>query len=39
MPSLKKYFSKGLIAVIAAVGGACLEATTDIIKKNFVHTG
>ncbi|MCP1507234.1 hypothetical protein J2Y83_003208 [Pseudomonas marginalis] len=35
MPSLKKYFSKGLIAVIAAVGGACLEATTDIIKKNF----
>jgi len=32
---LKKYLSKGLIAVIAGVGGACLEATTDIIKKNF----
>lgn len=35
MISLKKNLSKGLIAVIAAVGGACLEATTDIIKKNF----
>ncbi|WP_218568299.1 hypothetical protein [Pseudomonas sp. Larv2_ips] len=35
MPSLKKYLSKGIIAVIAAVGGACLEATTDIVKKNF----
>ncbi|MFL1553196.1 hypothetical protein ACI77I_29675 [Pseudomonas sp. D47] len=35
MPSLKKYLSKGLIALIAAVGGAFLESTTDIIKKNF----
>ncbi|MBS4086657.1 MULTISPECIES: hypothetical protein [Pseudomonas] len=35
MPALKKNLSKSLIAVIASVGGACLEATTDIIKKNF----
>lgn len=35
MISLKKKLSKGLIAVVAAVGGACLESTTDIIKKNF----
>jgi len=35
MLSLKKNLSKGLIALIATVGGACLEATTDIIKKNF----
>lgn len=35
MLSLKKYLSRGFIAVTIAVGGACLEATTDIIKKNF----
>ncbi len=35
MPALKKNLSKSLIAVIASDGGACLEATTDIIKKNF----
>lgn len=37
MPSIKKHISKGLIAVIAAVGGGCLEATTDLIKQNFGH--
>ena len=35
MPSLTKKLSKGFIVLIAAIGGACLEATTDIIKKNF----
>lgn len=35
MISFKKNLSKGLIAAIAGVGGACLEATTDIIKKYF----
>lgn len=31
----KKSISKGLIAVIVAAGGACLEASTDLIKNNF----
>lgn len=33
--SLKKTISKGFIAIIVAVGGACLEASTDLIKNNF----
>ncbi|MFJ2379474.1 hypothetical protein K1T36_19685 [Pseudomonas protegens] len=35
MPSLRKYLSSGLLAVSAAVGGALLEASTDLLKKNF----
>lgn len=35
MPSLKKYLSSSLLAVAAAVGGALLEASTDLIKTNF----
>lgn len=35
MTSFKKNLTKGIIAVIATIGGAYLEATTDIIKKNF----
>ncbi|PXX51836.1 hypothetical protein SAMN05660489_06264 [Pseudomonas sp. LAMO17WK12:I10] len=35
MLSLRKPISKVLIAVIATVGGAFLEASTDLIKKNF----
>ncbi|ELR0533333.1 hypothetical protein R3I79_003446 [Escherichia coli] len=31
----KKTISKGLIAIIVAAGGACLEASTDLIKNNF----
>lgn len=31
----KKTISKGLIAIIMAAGGACLEASTDLIKNNF----
>ncbi|TBU79353.1 hypothetical protein DNK06_13160 [Pseudomonas daroniae] len=31
---LQKNLSKGVIALAAAIGGACLEATTDILKKN-----
>ncbi len=31
----KKSISKGLIAVIVAAGGVCLEASTDLIKNNF----
>lgn len=33
--SLKKTISKGIIAIIVAAGGACLEASTDLIKNNF----
>lgn len=32
---LKKWIAKGFIAIILAVGGACLEASSDIIKNNF----
>lgn len=35
MPSLKKHLSSGLLALSAAVGGALLEASTDLFKKNF----
>lgn len=35
MPSLKKHLSSGLLALSAAVGGALLEASTDLLKKNF----
>lgn len=35
MSVLKTHFSKGLIAIIAAVCGGAVEATTDLIKKNF----
>lgn len=38
MTSLKKYFSIGLLAGSAAAGGALLEASTDLIKKNFKPT-
>ena len=38
MTSFTKNLTKGIIAVIATIGGACLEATTDIIKKNFEPT-
>ncbi|WNK06511.1 hypothetical protein RMO93_25450 (plasmid) [Escherichia coli] len=30
-----KIISKGLIAIIVAAAGACLEASTDLIKNNF----
>ena len=33
--SLKKTILKGLIAIIVAAGGACLESSTDLIKNNF----
>lgn len=33
--SLKKTLTRGLITIFIAVGGACLEASTDMIKKNF----
>ncbi|WP_233968907.1 hypothetical protein [Pectobacterium polaris] len=33
--SLKKTISKGLTAILVAIGGACLEASTDLIKNNF----
>lgn len=32
---LKKWIAKGFIAIILAVGGACLEASSDLIKNNF----
>ena len=32
---LKKWIAKGFIAIILAVGGACLEASSNIIKNNF----
>lgn len=35
MLSVKKNVLRILITAIAAVSGACLEATTDMIKKNF----
>jgi hypothetical protein len=35
MTVFKTHLSKGLIAILAAVGGAGLEATTDLVKKNF----
>lgn len=35
MTSLKKHLSSGLLVLSAAVGGALLEASTDLIKKNF----
>lgn len=35
MPSLKKHLPSGLLALSAAIGGALLEASTDLIKKNF----
>lgn len=35
MPTFKKYLSSGLLAAVAAIGGALLEASTDLIKKNF----
>ncbi|WP_214510570.1 hypothetical protein [Pseudomonas brassicacearum] len=35
MTVFKMHISKGLIAIIAAIGGAGLEATTDLVKKNF----
>jgi len=38
MPLLKKYLSSGLLMVSAAIGGALLEASTDLIKKNFEPT-
>jgi hypothetical protein len=31
----KKLLAKGLVAIFVAVGGACLETSTDLIKKNF----
>lgn len=33
--SLKTPIAKGLFAILVAVGGACLEASTDLIKNNF----
>ena len=35
---LKKWITKGLIAILLAVGGACLEASSDLIKNNFEPT-
>lgn len=35
MPSLKKYLVSSLLALSTAVGGALLEASTDLLKKNF----
>ena len=35
MPSFKKYLSSGLLAAVAAIGGALLEASTDLLKRNF----
>ncbi|WP_434728610.1 hypothetical protein [Pseudomonas soli] len=35
MPSLKKHLVSSLLALSAAVGGALLEASTDLLKKNF----
>ena len=32
---LKKWIAKGFIAIILALGGACLEASSDLIKNNF----
>jgi hypothetical protein len=33
--SLKNSIAKGLFAILVAIGGACLEASTDLIKNNF----
>lgn len=35
MPSFKKYLFTGLLAISTGVGGALLEASTDLVKKNF----
>ncbi|CAM7725864.1 MAG: hypothetical protein E6265_10210 [Enterobacteriaceae bacterium] len=32
---LKKWIAKGFIAILLAAGGACLEASSDLIKDNF----
>ena len=33
--AFKKWIAKGFIAIILAVGGASLEASSDLIKNNF----
>lgn len=38
MPTLKKYLSSGLLATVAAIGGALLEASTNLLKENFEPT-